>query len=62
MLRLISVVAVISAQSSDRKGVEVPGENGWNVTCRLQLDVPPAFTLFYEGDLFFTSFTVYSPN
>lgn len=58
MLRLFSFVAAVSAQGSDvRKGVEVPGENGWNVTCRLQMDVPPAFTLFFGGDLYFTSFT-----
>jgi len=58
MFRLISIVAAVYAGvGPDRKGDEIPGENGWSVTCRLLLDVPPAFTLFHNGDLFFTSFT-----
>ena len=56
-MRQFLFFAVAAATSLERKGVEVPGENGWNVTCRMNLDVPPAFALYTdEGDLYFTSF------
>ena len=51
-------VALASA-SNIKKGEEVPGENGWEVRCRLELDHPPAFAyLTQKGDLYYTTFGV----
>ena len=57
MRRIISLAAAVAALRPELRGEEIPGENGWEVTCRLQLEVPPAFTLYHKGDLYFTAFT-----
>ena len=53
-MKLLGLLSLVSTE-------EIPGLNGWHVTCRVPIQ-NPAYTLYDEGTLYVGSYSVGSPD